>query len=245
MKGVVLAGGLGTRFHPVTHVVNKHLLDVFDEPMIYYPIRTLAAAGLRDIVVVTGDEVSQFKQLLGTGRQLGVELDYAFQPNPQGGICDALAKAESCTKGERVVVMLGDNIFQDDLAPYVQNFSKQPDGAKILLKRIGIDDASRFGIAEVEGNRIVGIEEKPKAPVSDLAQTGCYMYDENVYDLIRTLEPSDRGQLEVTDLNMIYLSKGMLTYDVVPGWWTDAGTPASKLKAAIMVALSKGVTFHG
>ena len=245
MKGVVLAGGLGTRFHPVTRVVNKHLLDVFDEPMIYYPIRSLVAAGLQDIVVVTGDEVSQFKQLLGTGDELGVNLDYAFQPDPQGGICDALAKAESSTKGDSLVVMLGDNLFQDDLTPYLENFQKQQDGAKILLKRVGIEDASRFGIAEVEDDRIVRIEEKPSDPQSDLAQTGCYMYDENVYDFIRTLSPSSRGQLEVTDLNMIYLHKDLLTYDVVPGWWTDAGTPASKLKAAIMVALSKGVTFHG
>jgi glucose-1-phosphate thymidylyltransferase len=244
MRGVVLAGGLGTRFYPVTRVLNKHLLDVFDEPMIYYPLRSLARAGIQDITLVTGDEVPQFKNLLGDGSDLGLNLSYAFQQRPEGGIADALAKAEPHALGERIVVILGDNIFQEDLSPYVESFKQQDKGAKVLLKRVSLDDAHRFGIAEVKDGKIVSLEEKPKDPKSDLAQTGCYMYDDRVFEFIRTLKPSWRGQLEVTDLNKIYLDEVSLTYDVLKGWWTDAGTPASKLKASILVALEKGVTFH-
>lgn len=243
MKGIVLAGGLGTRFHPVTKVVNKHLLDVFDEPMVYFPIRALARAGIRDITVVTGDEITQFKQLLGDGSDLGVNLDFAFQQG-EGGIADALARAEASCKGDQVAVILGDNIFQEDLTPYVQAFVAQEKGARILLKQVSHDDARRFGVAEVEDGRITKIVEKPSEPKSDLIVTGFYMYDGRVFDFIRSLKPSDRGELEVTDLNNIYIDETTLEYDVLKGWWTDAGTPASKLKASILVALEKGVTFH-
>ena len=243
MIGVVLAGGLGTRFHPITSVVNKHLLDVYDEPMVFYPIRTLAQAGIRDVVFVTGDQISQFKRLLGSGAELGVRLEYAYQQG-EGGIADALAKAETFVKGSSMVVILGDNLFQEDIAPYVEGYERQEKGAKILLKRISLEDARRFGVAEVERDVVVGIEEKPLHPRSDLAVTGCYMYDARAFEFIRLLSPSARGELEVTDLNNLYIEEGTMTYDVLKGWWTDAGTPASKLKASILVALAKGVTFH-
>ncbi|MGH2768742.1 MAG: sugar phosphate nucleotidyltransferase [Actinomycetota bacterium] len=243
MRGVVLAGGLGTRFHPVTKVVNKHLLDVFDEPMIFYPIRSLAQAGIAEVTVVTGEEISQFKRLLDDGSALGVRLSYAFQEGERG-IADALSRAEALVQGRPIVVILGDNIFQEDLAPYIRAFEAQGTGAKILLKRVGPDDARRFGVAEVADGKILGIEEKPEVPKSDLVVTGCYMYDQRVFDFIRTLSPSGRGELEVTDLNNIYIRERTMTYEVLNGWWTDAGTPASKLKASILVALAKGVTFH-
>lgn len=243
MKGVVLAGGLGTRFLPVTKVVNKHLLDVYDEPMVFYPIRTLARAGITDIVLVSGDHLDQFKDLLDDGRALDVNLHYAYQEG-EGGIADALAKAEPLVDGEPMIVILGDNIFQDDIAPFVRDFQEQEKGAKILLKQVAREDAMRFGVASVQDGRITGIEEKPTEPSSDLVVTGCYMYDARAFDFIGTLSPSARGELEVTDLNNIYIEEGTMTYDVLSGWWTDAGTPASKLKASILVALQKGVVFH-
>lgn len=244
MKGVVLAGGYGTRFHPVTRVVNKHLLDVFDEPVVYYPIRTLAEAGITDVVVVTiSEEVGQFKKLLGSGSELGVSVEYATQEGA-GGIAEALLQAEPLVKDEEVVVVLGDNIFQETIEPYVEAFRKQDKGAKILLKQVSLDDALRFGVAEVRDGKIIGIEEKPAKPKSGLIVTGCYMYDDRVFDFIQTLKPSARGELEVTDLNNLYIEEGSMTYDVLRGWWTDAGTPASKLRASILVALEKGVTFH-
>ncbi|GAC1364285.1 MAG: sugar phosphate nucleotidyltransferase [Actinomycetota bacterium] len=243
MKGVVLAGGLGTRFHPVTKVVNKHLLDVFDEPMVFYPIRTLARAGIEDITLVTGEDITQFKRLLGDGSDLGVRLSYSFQEGERG-IADALAKAEVLVHGHPIMVILGDNIFQENLSACVQAFAQQGQGARVLLKRVSRDDARRFGVADVAEGRILGIEEKPDVPRSDLVVTGCYMYDDRVFDIIRTLAPSPRGELEVTDLNNVYIQERTMTYDVLSGWWTDAGTPASKLKASILVALEKGVTFH-
>lgn len=244
MKGVVLAGGYGTRFHPVTRVVNKHMLDVFDEPMVYYPIRSLARAGVTDIVLVSITEaVGQFKILLGDGSELGVSLEYADQEGA-GGIAEALLQAAPLVGSDDVMVVLGDNIFQDDLTPYVESFREQGKGAKILLKQVSLDDALRFGVAEVRDGKIIGIEEKPPNPRSGLIVTGCYMYDDRVFDLIGTLKPSGRGELEVTDLNNLYVEEGTMSYDVLRGWWTDAGTPASKLKASILVALEKGVTFH-
>lgn len=243
LKGVVLAGGLGTRFHPVTRVVNKHLLDVFDEPMVFYPIRTLARAGIDDLVIVTGDEIDQFRSLLGRGAELNVNLSYAHQEG-EGGIADALAKAIEYVGESRMVVILGDNIFQEDIAPYVQAYANQGGGAKLLLKRVSVDDAKRFGVATVRNERIVAIEEKPSNPVSDLVVTGCYMYDSRVFKIIDSLTPSARGELEITDVNNTYVDWGEATCDIIRGWWTDAGTPASKLKASILVALAKGVTFH-
>ena len=243
MRGVVLAGGLGTRFHPITRVVNKHLLDVFDEPMIFFPIRTLATAGIEDITLVTGREIDQFKALLGDGSDLGVRLTYGQQEG-EGGIAAALKVAEEHVAGERVVVILGDNIFQEDLSPFVESYRQQASGAKLLLKEVAIEDARRFGVATFDGDRIVDIEEKPAEPASGFVITGCYMYDERVFDFIDGLTPSGRGELEITDVNNAYIRDGELTFDALKGWWTDAGTPPSKLKASILVALAKGVTFH-
>ncbi len=243
MKGVVLAGGLGTRLAPVTRVINKHLLDVFDEPMIFFPIKTLVAAGIRDIVLVTGQEVDQFETLLGDGSDLGARISYAQQAG-ELGIADALAKAEPLVGSDRMVVILGDNIFQEDLSEYVDDYRRQPSGAKLLLKRVARDDARRFGVVTLSGDRITAVTEKPADPPSDLVVTGCYMYDSRVFDIVRGLEPSQRGELEITDVNNAYVRLGDLTHDVLRGWWTDAGTPPSKLKASILVALAKGVTFH-
>jgi len=243
MKGIVLAGGLGTRFHPVTTVVNKHLLDVYDEPMIFHPIRTLARAGITEIVVVTGDEIPQFKRLLGDGSALGVELEYAYQQGGRG-IADALAKAEGIVRDANLAVILGDNIFQEDLRPYLDAYERLEKGAKVLLKEVSLEDARRFGVAHIEDGRLARVEEKPAEPTSTLVVTGCYLYDARVFDLIRLLMPSERGELEVSDLNNLYIDEGTMTFDVLKGWWTDAGTPASKLKASILVALAKGVTFQ-
>lgn len=243
MKGIVLAGGLGTRFHPVTKVVNKHLLDIFDEPMIFYPIRTLARAGVRELVLVTGNEIDQFQVLLGTGAALGVSLKYERQLG-ELGIADALRHARAHVEAGRMIVILGDNIYQDDLTPYVRSFEKQQAGAKLLLKRVAREDAKRFGVATVSGDRIVDIVEKPENPPSDLVVTGCYMFDERVFDFIDSLELSPRGEFEITDVNNMYARAGAMSFDILDGWWTDAGTPPSKLKASILMALAKGVTFH-
>ena len=243
MKGVVLAGGLGSRLQPMTRVVNKHLLDVFDEPMIYFPIRSLAQADLRDLIVVTGHEVEQFQALLDDGGGLGVRIVYERQEG-ELGIADALAKAAPHVNGEPVVVILGDQIYQEDLTPYIEAFRRQEHGAKLLLKRVSMEDAKRFGVATVEEGRIVSIEEKPEDPKSDLVVTGCYMYDARVFDIIAGLTPSARGELEITDANNAYVQNGEMTFEVLQGWWADAGTPPSKLKASILVALAKGVTFH-
>jgi glucose-1-phosphate thymidylyltransferase len=241
VKGVVLAGGYGTRLEPMTRVVNKHLLDVFDQPMVHYPIDALRRAGIDEIVLVTGDEVEQFRTLLGDGSELGVRLTYARQDGA-GGIADALRQAQPFVAGERIVAILGDNLYQDDLRPFVEAFREQPSGARILLKHVA--DARRFGVATVDRDRIVEILEKPADPPTDLAVTGCYMYDARVFEIIEGLQPSARGELEITDVNNAYVARGELRFDVLTGWWTDAGTPPSKLKASILVALTKGVTFH-
>jgi glucose-1-phosphate thymidylyltransferase len=239
----VLAGGLGSRLQPMTRIVNKHLLDVFDEPMIFFPIRTLVSAGIRELVVVTGSELDQFKALLGDGRDLGATITYAQQEGEMG-IADALGQAGPHVGDESVAVILGDNIFQEDISPYVEAFARQGDGAKLLLKRVSVDDARRFGVATIDGQRIIRIEEKPLQPASDLVVTGCYLYDTTVFDIIGDLVPSARGELEITDVNNTYIARGQMTFDVLRGWWADAGTPPSKLKAAILTALAKGVTFH-
>jgi glucose-1-phosphate thymidylyltransferase len=238
---VVLAGGLGTRLGPMTAVVNKHVLDLFDEPMIHFPIRTLARAGVTDLVVVVGRHGDQVRTLLGDGSGLGVSIAYALQEG-EGGIADALARARAEAGGGPVVVILGDQVFQDDLTPYIAAFRRRPEGARILLKQV--EDARRFGVASIAGDRVVGIEEKPAEPASDLAVTGCYMYDGRVFDIVAGLRPSARGELEITDVNNAYIAAGEMAFDVLPGWWADAGTHASKLKASILVALTRGVTFH-
>jgi glucose-1-phosphate thymidylyltransferase len=241
VKGVVLAGGLGTRLGPMTAVVNKHVLDLFDEPMIHFPIRSLARAGVTDIVVVVGRHGDQIEQLLGDGSALGVGIAYAHQEG-EGGIADALAHARGEVGEGPIVVILGDQVYQDDLTPYIEAFQRRPAGARILLKQV--EDARRFGVAVVDGDRVTAIEEKPLLPKSDLAVTGCYMYDGRVFDIVAGLEPSDRGELEITDVNNAYIAAGEMAFDVLPGWWADAGTHASKLKASILVALTRGVTFH-
>jgi len=243
VKGVILAGGHGTRLHPMTKVVNKHLLDVFDEPMIYFPIRSLVRAGLEDLVLVTGEEMDQFQRLLGDGEEFGARIVYARQEG-ELGIADALSKAAPHVGGDPMTVILGDQIYQEDLTPYVEAYRKQRRGAKLLLKPVSIDDARRFGVATVEGDQIVSIEEKPANPKSSLVVTGCYMYDARVFDIIAGLTPSARGELEITDVNNAYVQAGEMTFDVLQGWWADAGTHPSKLKAAILVALAKGVTFR-
>jgi len=225
----------------MTGVVNKHVLDLFDEPMIHFPIRTLQKAGVTDLVVVVGRHGDQVRTLLGDGAALGVSIAYAHQEG-EAGIADALARARDRVGDGPVCVILGDQVYQDDLAPYVEAFRSRPTGARILLKQV--EDARRFGVAVVEGDRVTAIEEKPVKPRSDLAVTGCYMYDGRVFDIVSTLEPSARGELEITDVNNAYIASGEMAFDVLPGWWADAGTHASKLKASILVALTRGVTFH-
>lgn len=235
MKGVILAGGLGTRLLPMTRVTNKHLLPVYDRPMIYYPIQQLVHAGVRDILVVTGgDSAGDFLKLLRNGADFGLEhLRYAYQEG-EGGIAEALGLAEFFAAGEPVVVILGDNIFQDSLAGAVETFSRDPTGAMILLKEV--DDPERFGVATVDGDRVVSIVEKPAQPASRFAVTGCYLYDARVFDVIKTLTPSRRGELEITDVNNRYIEWGAMRCHHVSGWWTDAGTIASLHRAANLVA---------
>jgi len=235
MKGVVLAGGLGTRLLPLTRVTNKHLLPVYNKPMIYYPIECLVNAGIRDIMLVTGgDSAGDFLKLLGNGRAFGLEdLHYTYQEG-EGGIADALRLAEHFADGDKIVVVLGDNIIEKNIRGAVGSFFTQRRGAKILLKEV--DDPQRFGVPEIRGTRIVGIEEKPKEPKSRYAVVGIYMYDAQVFEIIRTLRPSGRGELEITDVNNAYISQGTMTYEILDGWWTDAGTFESLLRATNLVA---------
>ncbi|MBD3160760.1 MAG: NTP transferase domain-containing protein [Candidatus Latescibacteria bacterium] len=235
MRGVVLAGGLGTRLSPLTKVTNKHLLPIYDKPMIYYPIETLVRAGVRDILLVTGgNNAGDFLRLLGNGKEFGLShIDYVYQEG-EGGIAEALGLARYYAKDDRIVVVLGDNIIEADVTPYVESFRRQKEGAKILLKEV--EDPERFGVAEVEGDRVVGIEEKPKKPKSRYAVTGVYFYDAWVWEVISTLRPSDRGELEITDVNNAYIEKGQMTFDVLPGWWTDAGTFNSLYRANRLIA---------
>ena len=233
--GVVLAGGLGTRLAPLTKVTNKHLLPIYNKPMVYYPIQTLVRAGVRDILLVTGgNNAGDFLCLLGNGKEFDLtHIDYVYQEG-HGGIAEALGLAGYYAKGQRIVVVLGDNILEDDITPYVDAFRRQEAGAKILLKEV--DDPERFGVAEIDGDRVVGIEEKPKAPRSRYAVTGVYFYDSLVWEVISTLKPSGRGELEITDVNNAYIEKSQMTFDILPGWWTDAGTFESLYRANRLVA---------
>ena len=235
MKGVVLAGGLGMRLRPLTNVTNKHLLPVYDRPMIYYPIETLCAAGIREIMLVTGgNSAGDFLRLLGNGAEFGLRgIYYAYQQG-EGGIADALRLCEHFADGQRIVVILGDNIFQRGIAPYVERFAAQESGARILLKES--EDLQRFGVPVFDGDRIVGIEEKPAVPKSRYAVTGLYMYDANVFDYIRRLTPSARGEYEIADVNNSYIQEGRLRYDVLDGWWSDAGTFESLFHAGELIA---------
>jgi glucose-1-phosphate thymidylyltransferase len=235
MKGIILAGGLGSRLRPLTKVTNKHLLPIFDKPMIYYPIETLVRAGIKDIMIVTGgNSAGDFLRLLGNGREFGLKDIYYTYQEGEGGIADALKLCEHFAEGDRVVVILGDNIIQDDITPYVRAFDDQDSGARILLKEV--QDPERFGCPELDGDRIVRIEEKPIHPKSRYAVTGIYMYDRRVFDFCRRLKPSARGELEITDVNNAYIKEGDLYYDVLDGWWTDAGTFESLYHANELVA---------
>jgi glucose-1-phosphate thymidylyltransferase len=235
MKGVVLAGGTGSRLNPLTRVTNKHLLPIYDKPMVYYPIQTLVNAGITDILLVSGGKnAGEFLRLLGDGRDFGLHhVNYTYQDG-EGGIAEALGLAEYFAGGEPICVVLGDNIIENNICSAVEGFKKQKDGAKILLKQV--DGAERFGVAEIKGNRVVGIEEKPKAPKSDYAVIGIYMYDKTVFQKIKRLKPSGRGELEITDVNNFYIQENRLTYEVLDGWWTDAGTFESLLRANNLVA---------
>jgi glucose-1-phosphate thymidylyltransferase len=234
MKGIILAGGTGSRLFPLTKITNKHLLPIFDKPMIYYPIQTLVDAGIKDLLVVTGGRNSgDFLRLLANGKEFGLKhINYTYQEG-EGGIAEALALAEHFADGEKICVILGDNLIEGSIRESVKQFEQQPQGAKILLKQV--QDAERFGVAEIQGDKIVGIEEKPKKPKSNFAVTGIYMYDETVFEKTRHLKPSARGELEITDVNNAYIQEGTMTFSYLDGWWTDAGTFESLMRAANLV----------
>ena len=238
LKGVILAGGLGSRLRPLTKVTNKHLLPIYDKPMIYYPIETLVRAGIRDIMIVTGgNSAGDFLRLLGNGSEFGLkDLHYTYQEG-EGGIADALKLCEHFAAGERICVILGDNIIQDDITPFVKRFEDQDSGARLLLKQV--EDPERFGVAELDGEQIVSIEEKPEKPKSSYAVTGIYMYDRRVFDFCRKLKPSKRNELEITDVNNAYIAANAMQYDVLEGWWTDAGQFESLHLAATLVAADR------
>lgn len=239
MKGIILAGGLGTRLRPMTLVTNKHLLAVYDRPMIYYPIECLVNAGIRDILIVTGgNHADDFAKVLANSKELGIEhLEFAYQQG-EGGIADALKLAEDFSQGEKICVVLGDNIIEGNIRQAIEEFAAQPTGAKLFLKEVS--DPERFGVAVLDGEgataQIREIVEKPTNPVSRFAVTGFYCYDSDVFDLCKTLKPSARGELEITDLNNAYLRRGDLTFEVLEGWWTDAGTIESLFRATVLVA---------
>lgn len=232
MKGIILAGGTGSRLYPLTKVTNKHLLPVYDKPMIYYPLQTLLGAGISDIMIVSGrGHAGHFLELLGSGADFGARFTYEIQ-DEAGGIAQALSLAEDFTDEDNVAVILGDNIFQDNITEVVQSFTS---GAHIFLKTV--QDAARFGVAEVDNNNghVLSIEEKPSVPKSDYAVTGLYLYDNNVFEIIHTLKPSGRGELEITDVNNEYIRQSSMGYSVLEGEWTDAGTFDSLLRAGFMV----------
>jgi glucose-1-phosphate thymidylyltransferase len=234
MKGIILAGGLGSRLQPLTRITNKHLLPVWDKPMVYYPIGCLVGAGITDIMLVTGgNNAGDFLRLLGNGSEFGLKhLNYTYQVG-EGGIADALRLCEHFADGEPVCVVLGDNIIEKTIKPFADRFRAQKTGAKILLKEV--PDPERFGVAEVSGSKVVRIVEKPRQPNSKFAVIGVYFYDGRVFDIIRTLKPSARGELEITDVNNAYIDQGAMTYDVLDGWWTDAGTFESLHRASNLV----------
>jgi glucose-1-phosphate thymidylyltransferase len=238
MKGIVLAGGTGSRLSPLTKITNKHLLPIYDKPMIYYPIQTLVDAGITDIMVVTGGKNSgDFLRLLANGKNFGLKhIAYTYQEG-EGGIADALNLCEHFADGQKICVVLGDNIIEKNIRAAVDAFRAQQRGARILVKEV--TDAERFGVAEFDGDRIVGIEEKPTHPKSNYAVTGIYMYDATVFEKIKTCKPSRRNELEITDVNNAYIRENTMTYSSLDGWWTDAGTFESLLRAANLVARSR------
>ena len=233
LKGVVLAGGTGSRLMPLTKVTNKHLLPVGQKPMIYYPIGKLTSIGIEEILIVTGVEhMGDVVSLLGSGKDFGCRFTYKVQ-DEAGGIAQALALAENFANERSLAVILGDNIFKSSLKDYAARFVSQKTGARLLLRQV--PDPQRFGVAEISEGRVIGIEEKPKKPKSDYAITGIYFYDAAVFDIIRTLKPSARGELEISDVNSVYMAKGQLAYDILQGWWTDAGTFKSLIRANELV----------
>lgn len=235
VKGVILAGGLGSRLAPLTSVSNKHLLPVYNKPMIYYPLQTLVDSGITDIMLVTGgNNAGDFLRLLGNGREFGLKrIEYTYQKG-EGGIADALKLSEDFADGSKVVVVLGDNIIERSIKKFVDRFRKQKEGARILIKKV--KDPERFGVVEFNKNRITRIVEKPEDPKTDYAVTGIYMYDTKVFDFIKKLKPSKRGELEITDVNNAYIKDGQMSYDKLPGFWTDSGTFESLLHASNLVA---------
>ena len=235
MKGIILAGGLGTRLYPLTKVTNKHLLPVYDKPMIYYPIQTLINAGIDDILIVTGgNNAGDFLRLLGNGKEFGLKhINYTYQEG-EGGIADALRLAEFFAAGEKICVVLGDNLIEQNIRRAVEDFRTQKEGAKILLKEV--PDPQRFGVPELRGEQVIRIEEKPADPKSNYAVIGIYLFDKTVFEIIKTLKPSGRGELEITDVNNHYIAQGKMTWDILEGWWTDAGTFESLLHANKLVS---------
>lgn len=235
MKGVILAGGLGTRLHPLTKITNKHLLPVHNQPMIYYPIQTLINAGIEDIMIVTGgNSAGDFLRLLGNGKDFGLKhLNYTYQEG-EGGIADALSLVEHFADDEPICVVLGDNIIEKNIRAAADEYRNQGKGAKIMLKEV--HDPQRFGVPELDGTRVLKIEEKPIEPKSNYAVIGIYFYDATVFDVIRTLVPSGRGELEITDVNNHYIKRGEMTWNELDGWWMDAGTFDSLLRASNLVA---------
>jgi len=235
MKGIILAGGTGSRLDPLTRVTNKHLLPVYNKPMIYYPIETLVEAGITEIMIVSGKgHAGQFLELLQSGKEFGAHFSYAVQEE-SGGIAQALGLCHDFVDGEKVIVVLGDNILQDSIKSAVEDFEKQEQGAKIFLKEV--DNPQSFGVAEIDGDKIASIEEKPTKPKSNFAVIGVYMYDNQVWKVIRTLKPSKRGELEITDVNNFYVDQGSMSYQTLRGWWGDGGESFdSLLDAANLVA---------
>jgi glucose-1-phosphate thymidylyltransferase len=234
MKGIILAGGLGTRLNPLTKITNKHLLPIYDKPMIYYPLQTLIDAGVKDILIVTGgNNAGDFLRLLGNGAEFGLKhLNYTYQ-HGEGGIADALRLAEHFADKDKIIVILGDNIIEGSIKTFVNEFEKQKKGGKIILREV--PDPQRFGVPVFKDTKIIKIEEKPSTPKSNYAVTGIYMYDNNVFKIIKKLKPSRRGELEITDVNNAYIKQGSLTYNILKGWWTDAGTFESLYKASQLV----------
>jgi len=235
VKGVILAGGTGSRLKPLTKVTNKHLLPVYNEPMIYHPLKKMVQAGIKEILIVTGVEnAGDFMRLLGSGSDFGVDLTYKIQ-DKAGGIAQALGLAEQFVGDDKCVVILGDNIFEDDIADYAKNFMKQEKGARIFLKDLSLDEAKRFGIALVDGKKVTYVEEHPKEPKSTLCHTGLYMFDSRVFGVIKKLKPSARNELEIMDAIDAYVKEGECYYDIVNGFWSDAGTFESLARASQLI----------
>jgi glucose-1-phosphate thymidylyltransferase len=239
MKGIVLAGGLGTRLMPLTKITNKHLLPVYNEPMVYYPIKTLISAGINDIMIVTGgNNAGEFLRLLGNGKQFGLKhISYTYQEG-EGGIADALSLAEEFADGDKITVILGDNIIENNIVRQKEAFEKQKEGARIILKKV--PHPEHFGVPEIDGNKVIRIEEKPKKPKSEYAVIGIYMYDYRVFDVVKKLVPSDRGELEITDVNNYYIKHGLMMYDTLDGWWIDAGSSHDNLAMATQLVIKTG-----